>query len=65
MSMKNNEHLIPVIILDTVNGMHDMNRRETERDQLRLRLQAVRDYCDWNLTKYDMKTKQNAQRKRS
>ena len=53
MSMKNNEHLIPVIILDMVNGLHDTNRRDTERDQLRLRLKATRDYCEEALKKHD------------
>lgn len=56
--MKNNEHLVPVIILDMVNGLNDANRRDTERDQLRLRLQTIRDYCDWAVTKHDLKTSQ-------
>lgn len=64
MTMKNNEHLVPVIIHDMINGLHDSSRRETERDQLRLRLQSIRDYCDWHLVKYDAKIKQGTQRKR-
>ncbi len=63
MSTKNNEHLIPVVILDTIAGMNDPKRRETERDQLRLRVKAVRDYCDWALAKYDVST--SVKRKRS
>ena len=53
MSMKNNEHLVPVVIADMVRGLNDSTRRDTERDQLRLRLLTVRDYCDDAIKKHD------------
>lgn len=51
--MKNNVHLVPVVVLDTVDMLSDPRRGQNEKDQLRLRLLAIRDYCNAALDKHD------------
>lgn len=53
MSIKNNVHLVPVVVLDTVDMLSDPRRGQNEKDQLRLRLMAIRDYCDAAIKKHD------------
>lgn len=49
-----NVHLLPVVVLDTVDMLSDPRRSQNERDQIRLRLIAIRDYCDAALKKHDI-----------
>lgn len=51
--MKNNVHLVPVVVLDTVDMLSDPRRGQNEKDQLRLRLMAIRDYCDTAIKKHE------------
>lgn len=53
MNMKNNVHLVPVVVLDTVDMLSDPRRGQNEKDQLRLRLLAIRDYCDAAIKKHE------------
>lgn len=53
MNMKNNVHLVPVVVLDTVDMLSDPRRGQNEKDQLRLRLVAIRDYCNDAIAKHD------------
>ena len=56
-----NEHLLPVAVIDIVEKLNQPNIRENERMSYVLRLETIRDFCDFALRKdNDKKQKEYA-----
>jgi len=48
-----NEHLVPVNIVDLVNKLQDKTLHENERTNYIHRIEAIRDYCNAAVNKYN------------
>lgn len=52
-----NEHLLPVNIVDLVQKLNQTDIRENERMNYVLRLETIRDYCDQAIRKSEQNMK--------
>ncbi len=53
MNLKHNMHLVPQVVLDLVESAFNETKHENERTNYIHRIEAIRDYCNAAVTKYN------------